>query len=751
MRAMVRRGAGWARRARRGRRARWGRIGRAGGVVAVALTLALPTAAAAGPEAAGSTAGPLAQGVLRTAEDSSPGLRVEETVTYAPDLAASVIHVTHVVTLTNQVPDEVTSTYVREFYFPEFTVAILRHATGVAARRDGHGSLRVRTEPWNEHFDTAVVDLAPDLQYRQTQTIVVTYALPERPPRSDAVAQVNEAFATFPVFTSADPGLGTVTVTVPSGPDVVVEGSPMTASTSGDVVVHTATGIADPATWFATVLVRDDDALVSRDVDFGNGVRVQAWPGDTEWLDFTSDLAERGLPTLESVLGLPWPVATRLDIVETVAPYVYGYAGWFDQSTGLIEVGDALDAHVVLHEMAHAWLHGGLLDGRWMYEALADEFAALAMAELGTEPPAPDPPDTAAPGALPLNDWTTPELGADDAADTEAYGYNASWWVARSLADEIGAEGLGAVVQDAAAHRSPYPAGTTTSTLAGTTDWRTFLDLLEEVGGSTGAEQLFRDLVVTPDDLPLLDARAEARAAYGELVADLGGWAPPAYVRDPMAAWSFDEAVTAIADTGRLVERVDAVADTLAGVDETLSEDVQRMFESTGGAGSLRSLVGGLEEASAALVEATTAVDGANPFARLGMVVVDAGSDVDAARAALRDARLREATEAAGRAVDRLSTATLLGGGAAGALVLLVVVVVLVVRARRRHRRRATVPAVPATGVMGTVPTMGVAPPVSVAPIGASGAAPPPVPAAPARLGPPPPPPEAGPPPPPAG
>lgn len=673
---------------------------------------------------------PAAAGPLPTAEDFTPGLRVEETVTYRPDLTASVIHVAHAITLTNESPDEVTSTYIREFYFPEYAVPVLAGATNIAARRDGHGRLGVRVEPGDGFVSIAVVDLAPDLQYRQTQQISVTYDLPQQPPRSGAVAQVNQAFATFPVFSSADPGLATVVVTLAEGLEVDVVGSTMQTSTADGTVVHTASAIADPGEFFATVLARDDTALVSREVDYADGVRIQGWPGDTEWLDFTTDLAERGLPELEDTIGVPWPVSGRLDVIETVAPYVYGYAGWFDPTRRLIEVGDALDAHVILHEMTHAWFNQDLFDARWINEALADEFAALAMADLGLERPTPTAPDAASAVAVPLNEWVEPDLDAPDAAEREAYGYAASWTIGHALSAEIGVEALAAVVRDAAAGRSAYPAGDD-SAEGRAADWRGFLDLLAERGGSEQAEQLFRDLVVNPADLPLLDARTDARAEYGRVLAAADGWALPALVRDAMAAWDFDAATDDLPAVGQLLERRDVVADRLAGVGEELSTAVQRDFEQGSNLVALRRLMGGLEDASVALVDGVEAVDGANPLARLGLLVVDAEGSVALARGALRDGDYGDAEEAAELATEQVGTATILGAAAVVGVVLLVVAAALIVRAVRRRRGRT--PAAP----LGPSPERVGVPSALAAPAPGYGPPPPPPP----PPGPPPPPP----------
>lgn len=116
-------------------------------------------------------------------EDFTDGLRVEATTTYTVDLAASVVRVEYVATLTNQVPDRVTGSYVEESYWPSYSVAILVGTTNVAARRDGGGGLGVQVAPGDGEFcSVAVIDLSPDLFYDNTQTIRLTYDLPTQPP-----------------------------------------------------------------------------------------------------------------------------------------------------------------------------------------------------------------------------------------------------------------------------------------------------------------------------------------------------------------------------------------------------------------------------------------------------------------------------------------------------------------------------------------------------------------------------------------
>ena len=631
------------------------------------------------------------------ATDYTEGLRVESSTTYTIDLAAGVIHVEEVVHLTNEVPDRVTQSYVERYYFPEHVTFVLPGATDVSAAWDGGAALPVSVAPADGAIaSVATVDLVPDLYHGETRTLRVTYDLPGQPPRSGAVAQVNQAFATLPVFTTADPGLGSVTISVPEGLDVEVANEDLERSTADGRVLYSATGIAEPDSWTATVVVRDDDALVDRTVFFEDaGVTVQAWPGDTQWLDFTADLVERGLPALRSAIGRPWLVHGRLDVVETAAPYVYGYAGWYQHAESLIEVGDALDAHVTLHELAHAWFNGEAFDSRWINEGLADEFAALAMAELGMARPLPDPLDARAPGRVQLNDWRPPRLGDDTARDQEAYGYDTSWWLTHQLVEEIGAGTMSQVVGTALDGSHPYPAASDTSGADRVTGWMAFLDHLEGIGGSQQAGQLFQDLVVDEHDAALLDARAQARAAYEELVTGGDGWAPPRALRDAMAEWAFEDAEQMLAPVEWAYADRDAIARSLARIDEDLPEALREDFEQ---APTLPDLAGTLDDAAAAadaLATAVLAESGANPLARIGLLVASADDDLAEARRLLRLGDWDSAEEAAQVALDQVDGATLVGGLTLGGTSLLLGAAMA---ATIRLRRRSSAPRAGAAG-----------------------------------------------------
>ena len=732
-------------------------VGALGGGTPAAAAPSADAPTGAGPivtTAAPSNASARVTTALPQAEDFTEGMRVESSTTYRVDLTASVVHVEHVANIINQVPDRVTASYIEQYYFDTYSVPVPAGAANVTASRDGAGALGVTVEPGDGEFlPIAVVDLRPNLYYGDQYTIRLTYDLPAQPLRTGTIVQVNQAFATFPVFNVADPGLATVSVVLPTALQVEVVGSAMEKSEADGTTTYTAAAIEDPANWWSTIIVRDDSQLVEEIVQFGDTlVTVQAWPGDAEWLTFTSDLVERGLPALKDAIGRPWGEDGQLTIVETTAPYVYGYGGWYEKSRSLIEVGDALDAHVTLHEMAHAWFNQELFSGRWLSEALADEFAALTMAELGMERPVPTEVSPDAAGAVALNDWTTPDLDAPETEAQEQYGYEASWWVAHLLMEEIGADAMSQVVQAAGEHANPYPAETDRDPVTWVADWRTTLDLLEGVGGSTIAEQVFRDFVVSDEDLAALDERAAAREAYAALVESADGWAPPADIRDDMAAWAFADATALIPAIEDLLEQRDAIAADLQTIDMDVPEALREDFEGNPNVDGLADVMDDAEAAVAALVTAVTAEEEANPLARVGLLLADAEGSIAAAGAELEEGDYEDATALATQAASDVEGATLKGLLlVGGALLVLAFVVVGVWLLRRRARRRAAAPpALPAAPLPAVLPA-GVPVPVgAAAPFGPAGPAfgpPPPVtnaPPAPVTSAPPPPPPVTG-------
>ncbi|MCV2393629.1 hypothetical protein OEB99_04845 [Actinotalea sp. M2MS4P-6] len=669
----------------------------AAAVVVPAPAAAAAVESAAPRSAAGSATGAAAAAAraVPTATDYTDGLRVEASTTFTVDLDGPTIHVVYVATLTNTTPDSYTQSYRTQYYFTTYAAPVLEGATGVTASRSGGGALGVSVEEQEGYLPSALVQLSPRLYYRQSQTIQITYDVPPQPLRSGSMSQVNGAFATFPAFTSADPGLADVTVVLPRSAEEELVGEQMACTHGTETTTCTATDIADPGAWYTTVVARDDDALVENVVTAGDKeVHVYAWPGDTEWLDFTTDAAERGIPALTEAFGRSWGVRPRLDIVETSTPYLYGYAGWYQLDASLIEIGDELDLDVALHEIAHAWLNGETFGDRWVLEGLASEYASLAMTALGADAPVPDPVDTGSAVAVPLLDWAVPDPTDPDAEAIEEYGYGASWLIAHALVDEIGEEAMSKVVLAGADSLSPYPASTSDDRLPATPGWRSYLDLLEEVGGSEQADELFRTYVVGPSDAAVLDARATARDSYAELIDAGDGWAPPAAVRDAMTEWRFVQAAELMPPVRELLDVRDGIAAALSTVDADVPTSLQRQFEAATDLTALDERMSSAADAVDAYVQAASAAADANAITRLGLLAAPVAGDLEDATAALEAGDWPALASAAAQVDDGLGTATRVGGIALGAVALLVAGAVTMVLLRRRRASRP-VPGVP--------------------------------------------------------
>lgn len=624
------------------------------------------------------------------------GLRVESTTTYTLDVAATTVRVRYEVTLTNQSPDVVSGGFIRQRFFPEYGIGVLAEATNIVAAKADGTPLAVRTEATESpRFTLAIADLVPNLFHPNSQTLTITYDLPRLPPRSEGLTRINEAFATFPVYGVGDPGLTTVEVRIPDHMEVELIGSEMAKSEAEGTTVYRAEAIAAPEDFFVDVVARDDERLVRRAVDVADTeVVVLGWPDDPEWADFVASTVGDGVPVLADLVGIEWPGEDGLEVVETVAPYLYGYAGWFQPYANLIEVGDELDAQVILHELAHLWFNDALFAGRWINEALAEEFSTQALAELGEDPGAPLPVDPAGPGALRLNEWGEVDLQEGDTEAQEVYGYNTSWAVLRRVVDEVGLEPVAEAVQLADAHLLPYRADTVDTTLLRTPDWRTLLDLLEEVAGATTAEAVFRELVVTPAQAEQLDERAAARADYGALLEAGGGWAPPAELRGAMSDWRFDDATAMVPEVEALLEVRDDIASTLDDIGTDLPATLQESFEGARDLDELADLMGEAATASDQLRQASLDRDGATgPLAAVGLLFSSIDDDLDAARADLDDGDYEAAADRASAAQEAVDGATAAGAVRLAAVALLLLAGWFSVHHLRRRRRAAAVTA----------------------------------------------------------
>jgi hypothetical protein len=111
-------------------------------------------------------------------------------------------------------------------------------------------------------------------------------------------------------------------------------------------------------------------------------------------------------------------------------------------------------------------------------------------------------------------------------------------------------------------------------------DWRVFLDLLEERGGSQAASRLFEQWVATPRELPLLEERQEARSTYHELVAHGGTWAAPVAIRQDLAAWHFANATRQMSAAEGLLAQRDRIERLSDAVGAEPTATLEKSYES---------------------------------------------------------------------------------------------------------------------------------------------------------------------------
>jgi hypothetical protein len=635
----------------------------------------------------------------RVAADN--GLGVRSTTTYTVDPTAGVVSVVVELTLTNNVPDKRTSTGVLQYYFSGFSVPAPAGAIGAAAATSAGRALTVtpRFLAGNTEYYSIDIDFGRRLFYGQSTNIVVTYDITGRAPRSQSPSRVNRAYASFTAFGVGDEGLATVRVRVPRGFEVETFGGDATVTSDQGYTVYTASDIPDPYEFDLFVSARNDSALDSTDVSTDDGAQfvVRSWPNDPDWTEFVSRWIRQGVPALGELIGQPWPIDDQVEVRQAYTPYLYGYAGWFSALDDEIEIGEDLDLEVVLHELSHAWFNSEWFAERWINEGFAQAYATRAAESLGESLGSPTPPKASDPILFPLNEWGTPDF-VDGADESEDYGYQVSWFVVDRLIAEIGTDAMREVLAHVADHTIAYAGdGPPESDVRYKANWHAMLDLLEEIGGSEQATELFRQYVVASGDAGDLDARDEARTAYHALVDAGGDWAPPLVVRDRMAVWTFTAAQRHIDEANAVLATRDELATVSSELGVAIPPQLEQQYEAadrdlTAADAAVHTQLDAAEHLLAA-VHAEQSDDGL--FARLGLAGTDLPSLLDEGRAALAAgdtelaiARADEVTRVLERAPDVGKQRALFAGGAAFLVVLLLGSLV-VLRRRRRRRRLA--------------------------------------------------------------
>ena len=623
-------------------------------------------------------------------------LKITSTTTYTIDAESGTVHVVAEVSLRNI--DGCAGNY---YYYTGFFLPIPIGTSPALATTQGQ-SLNVATEPIAGTDDYLLLDitLAQSLGCQQATNVTVTYDLLGNAPRSENPSRINSAYAGFLAFGVGD--TATIRVVVPSSFTSETFGDGIAKTSENGDTVYTAADITNANEFEFFVSASRNDALVESDVTTDAGLEfvVRSWPGDTEWHTFMTEQIETGVPVLVDLIGQSWPIDEPVDVRESYTPYLYGYAGWFSAGTNELEIGEELDADTALHELSHAWFNDAWFTDRWLSEGFAQVYASKGVEELGGDGLQPLQVLSDHPGKVLLNEWSNPNFDpAEDINDTEEYGYNASFYVVQQMADEIGDELMREVLAAVANDKTAYQGEVSPESSASTTDWRRFLDLVENIGGSKKAAELFAAYIVTTAQQTMLEERAAARDKYRDLVAHGDEWAAPVVIRERMAAWNFSEAtelITAAQAVLDLRDQLDAKAAELA---TTYPEDLQMGYEAADE--DLADAEAAVQEqiATADALLAAVAADAEDDdlFDSIGLIGTDLAKTLDEAKAAFAAGDHEEARDLAQDVIDHVNDSA--GAGQLRAVIALgtLLLIALGTTMLIRHRRKQTAASAPAS------------------------------------------------------
>jgi hypothetical protein len=556
---------------------------------------------------------------VAVAQSAGNGLDERSVNSFEFDPGRGVVRVTIDIDLRNVTEDRVDGSVISRAFFDTYSVAVPVGAENIVATRNGavlDGTLS--PIPQSPAFSSYRFQLDPPLFSGDSATVQVTYDHLGAPPRDPVPWRVNEAYAGFVAFGLGDEGQVTLRISQPFGYEfdefTDLAGFEVSEPDPFGTVVHTRSGLSQDTR--ITVGMANDDRLVSRPLDVdGVDLQLRSWPDDPEWADFAAATVERGLPALEELIGIEWPIEGSFDVRQTVEPTLSGYAGWFDAASNEIAVGEALDADTIYHELSHAWFNRRLSPERWVTEGFAQTYAAELVRRDGAEARVPSEPDVENPFARPLTEWTA----LDTERAVEEYGYTTSFWVVDALIDDIGFDRGREVIATLLGGRSPY--GDTTDVERPDVDWKRMFDVFVEVGGSTVAREVFIAHVVDGDGAASIDRRDLAAADVDALLDRSSPWDLPVGIRNRLERWELDDVAEAVVAADLVLQQRAALESIEAsvGVDEPDRADEAY-------ASAPMSAAGGVD-----FSEATTILDDA---IRLGAQLEEIVSAIDSLEAA---------------------------------------------------------------------------------------------------------------------
>ncbi|MGH2455584.1 MAG: hypothetical protein ACRDHD_04940, partial [Candidatus Limnocylindria bacterium] len=602
-------------------------------VVIVLATLAL---LAAGPVPA------------RAAED---GLVVVVDTTYRVLPAEGRVRVTLDAVATSLAPN----TPQGAVYFSGITFAVPPEAQAVAASSEG-APLATRVVESTEDYAAIEVTFARGVFFRQSYAYTVEFDLVDPGGAGGRDLRIGRSVVAFPVWafgTAEEPG-GRVRVELPQGYSPTVQGGPMQrqAAPGGGWVLSAEPG--NPLAFFAYVSADRPGAFTNTTLELTLAAKpapilIRAWEDDPQWAARIGEVLSDGLPALQELIGIPYPVRGRLSVEEAAVSRLGEYAGIYNQVTGVIRVRYDADAFVTLHEAAHVWFNGRLFRDRWINEAWAEFYAVTAGEQVGASGAVYELTDDLLEARIPLNDWGA--VGVEDLA-VEDFAYAATYELAREVAGRTDLHALREVWLAADAGHMPYqPLRPDGEPQVGVPfnqpDWQRLLDLLEERTGQA-YDDLWAEWVANPDQLPLLDERAEARALLDEVLEAAAGWELPRVIRQDLGAWEFGPALDGLALAEDVLADRDRIALLAAGLELEPPDTLRDAFEARDALEDAASEATAQLDTLAVLGDAAGVVrDEPGGLEWIGLLGSDPDGLLEAGREAFEDGDMEAAAEAA--------------------------------------------------------------------------------------------------------
>ncbi|MDQ7993304.1 MAG: hypothetical protein AAGC63_15870 [Propionicimonas sp.] len=628
-----------------------------------------------------------AMGLAASPAAADDGLFESSRTRYEVDVEQGMVEVTSTVTIRNTLPDRGS----RYFYFDGYQIAVPASAERIRARSGG-AALTVTLRPGvgDETYRYALARF-PQLRYGRSRTITYTYELPGAPIRSADPTRAGKGYAAFAVQGPGEPGEASVEVLVPDGVEFTSSAGSFTSKAAGGTTTWRAEPNEDGEGFWSFVSVRDPGKVGRHTTTTvaGQELQVLSFPDDEKWAGFVSETFAAGVPALEAAIGVPWPGGVTR-VREDVSPAVTGYA-WFDHAKDEIVLGEDLDTALLLHEASHAWFNSGHFSERWLREGLADLVAYRLDGRIGEDAKPPKAPRRDSKAAVALADWEEPSGRVADAS--ERYGYAASYTAMQRLLGDLDDAELAGLVAAAYIGQSAYDNPDAHVPGYSITGWRQFLDLVEDRTGNGQAAATFSTWVIPDGLLESLDDRAAARETYRALDARDAAWQPPRGLRRAMTNWQFSRAATVmerLSDTAAAAGRLQEAA-AAAGLTEP--ETVRRAYsqaDTDSEYSALATLIPRAVEVVGAVTEASrTAGADADPFTRLGELILGVDAGAEAARARFSEGELETAAGLAAGVIEQSRWTRWLGLGAVTAAVLALGGAVAGVAALRARRRRS--------------------------------------------------------------